>query len=341
VPNGAGVPRPGGRGTPARLLIFIAVVLATGCSSTRQDPAGNGPLVAWDGTEPPQLRPAPAAPAPPCQAGALKVDGAGFQFAPAISGGTGEVTLRNAGSAACRLTGRPDVRVIGAVPEPAQRQTPLPAESPAFPAVVPPDRALLSVPPGAAVTASVDWLNWCISPSATKPIAPKAIRLTLPSGTGSLDVDYNAVPACDSPEAPTTLGVRPFRPAPLPASTPWTTSVVQAAIQPLSGGRGQLTGRRGEEVRFAVELRNRSTAPIPFDRCPLVVEVLAPAGASEVHQLNCRAAGQLPATGSLRFEMRIRVPADAPPGSNGLFWELDPTGAGGPEAVSKIVVIAG
>ena len=65
-----------------------------------------------------------------------------------------------------------------------------------------------------------------------------------------------------------------------------------------------------------------------------------PAGWPEVYQLNCAAAGQLPAGGALRFEMRIQIPPDAPTGNNGLFWELDPTGAGGPEAVSRVVVAA-
>jgi len=313
-------------------------VLVAGCSA-RHEPSGDDRLVAWDGTVPPQLRPAVTAPAPPCPATALKVEGNGFQFAPAISGGTGQVTLRNAGSSACSLTGRPDVQAVGAIPAPAQRQAPLPAEPPTFPTVVPPDSALQSVLPGAAVTLAVDWRNWCVPPGSRTPVPPKAIRITLPGNAGSVDVAYNAVPPCDSPTAAATLGVRPFRPAPLPTTTPWTSSVVQATIQPVSGG-GQLTGRRGETVRFAVELRNPSTAAIPFERCPLVVELLAPAGAPEVHQLNCGAAGQLPAGDALRFEMRIQIPADAPTGNNGLFWELDPTGARGPEAVSHIVVAA-
>jgi len=38
--------------------------------------------------------------------------------------------------------------------------------------------------------------------------------------------------------------------------------------------------------------------------------------------------------------MRIQIPADAPAGNNGLFWELDPTGGQGPEAVSHIEVAA-
>jgi hypothetical protein len=184
----------------------------------------------------------------------------------------------------------------------------------------------------------VDWRNWCVPRSTAAPVPPRAIRVTLPDGGGALDVPYNAVPACEAPGTPSTLGVRPFQPAPLPASEPWTTAVLQAQIQPLSGGTGDVTGRRGQTARFAVQVRNPTATAIPFTRCPLLVELLAPAGRPEVHQLNCGAAGQLPAGGTLRFEMHIQVPADAPAGVNGLFWQLDPTGAKGPEATSRIVV---
>jgi hypothetical protein len=84
--------------------------------------------------------------------------------------------------------------------------------------------------------------------------------------------------------------------------------------------------------------RHRQRDLAQFDRCPLLIEMLAPAGRPEVHQLNCRAASPIQAAGSLRFEMRIQVPANAPAGANGLFWELDPTGAQGPQAVSRVVV---
>jgi hypothetical protein len=268
------------------------------------------------------------------------VVGTGLQFAPAVSGGTGEVTLRNLGPKACQLTGRPNVQIVDAMPAPRQQQEQLPAEPPAFPTVIPPDSALLAVAPGAAVSLDVDWRNWCVPQTSRTPVPPKAIRLTLPGSAGKIDVGYNAVPACDTPGAATTIGVRPFQPAPLPATKPWTSSIVQATIQPLSGGKGPLTGKRGETARFVVQIRNPSAAPISFERCPLVVEMLAPAGRPEVHQLNCLAAAQLPAGGSLRFEMRIPIPADAPAGNNGLFWELDPTGAQGPEATSRIVVAA-
>jgi hypothetical protein len=67
--------------------------------------------------------------------------------------------------------------------------------------------------------------------------------------------------------------------------------------------------------------------------------MLAPAGTSEVHQLRC-GPGAIEPGGTLGFEMRIAVPRTAPTGNNGLFWELDPTGAQGPEVVSRLVVKA-
>ncbi|HET6214356.1 MAG TPA: DUF4232 domain-containing protein [Micromonosporaceae bacterium] len=324
------------KGAPVLVGLGLVLVLA-GCSSG-PDPTGGVPLTPWDGTVPAQLQPATVAPAPLCRAAQLAVVGGGFQFTPAVSGGTGEVRVRNAGQSACRLTGRPEVQIVGAVPAPEQRQIPLPAQPPTFPTVVPPDSALLAVPPGGAAILGVDWRNWCVPRTAKTPVPPRAIRLTLPDGAGSIDVGYNAVPPCDAPGSATTVGVHPFQPTPLPATTPWTTSVVQATIEPLSGGKGDLAGERGEVVRFVVRISNPSATPISFEHCPLVVEMLAPAGQPEVYQLNCRAAGQLPAGGSLRFEMRIQIPMDAPAGNNGLFWELDPTGSHGPEAVSRIVV---
>ena len=303
------------------------MLVLTGCSTARHDV----PLVPWDDT----VMAAPSPAAAPCQAARLAATG--FQFTATASGGTGAASLRNTGPDACRLSGRPGVEVVGAVPAPSQRQLPLPADTPEFPTVVPPDSALSAVPPGGSVTVSVDWRNWCVPAGAPAPVPPRAIRLTLPDGGGAVEVPYNAVPPCETPGDPSTLGVRPFQPAPLPSSPPWTVTGLRATIQPLTGNAG-LTGTRGGTVRFAVLLQNPSSAPVPFDHCPLVVEMLAPAGRPEAHQLNCRAAGVLPAGGALRFEMRVPVPADAPDGANGLFWELDPTGSQGPQVTARVTV---
>ena len=321
------------------LIALLIAALLVGCTSSGAPaPGDTARLVPWDAAVPAQLQARSVAPATPCRAAQLRLVGSGFTFAPSLAGGMGSVAVRNAGPAPCRLTGRPGIRLVGAVPSPRQRATPLPAQAPEFPKLTPPDSTLLALPPGGVATLSVDWRNWCIPSSEGKqPEPPRAIRISLPGGRGSIDADYNAVPQCEASNRPSTLGVRPWQPAPLPTTPPWSSTVVTAKIEPLHGS-GPITGRRGATVRYAVRLQNPGTAPVTFERCPLVAEMLAPAGAPEGHQLNCAAAGVLAPKGAVRLEMRIRVPDTAPTGPNGLFWELDPTGAQGPEAVGRIVV---
>ena len=325
------------------VLLGALVVLVAGCTGggggKLDSPAG---LVPWTSAKPTQLAAKPVKAAAPCRASNLRVVGAGLLFTPAVTGGTGRLTLRNAGAHACRLTGRPSVRAVGAVPSPRQDQEPLPPEPATFPDVIPPDTALLAVPKNGTATLDVAWRNWCVpvAKSATKPVPPRVILVTLPGGRGGVEVGYNAVPSCDSPHQPATIGVRPFQPSPLRVAKPWTSGTVQATIQSPHGAKAALSGKRGQVVTFVVVLHNASSLTVRFNRCPLVVEMLAPAGRLEVHQLNCRAAGSLAPGASRSFEMRIKIPADAPTGANGLFWELDPLGARGPEAVSRIMVAA-
>lgn len=331
----------------ALLTIGSVAGLSAGCSSPHHGgrPRTTGVeqpvhVIAWDGSVPSILRPRGNAPARPCRAAELRVVGAGFVFSPGVAGGTGSVTLRNAGRVACRLTGRPLVRLVGAPKQPPQRQLNLSAQPAAFPQVLPPESTLLALPPAGTATLSIDWRNWCVPGAGQTPkavVPPQAVRVTLPGGLGSLDVAYNAVPACDSPGQPSTVGVRPFQPAPLHAPA-WTTAALRATIAPLPGAPIRLAGRRGQVARFAIRLENASRQVVRFDRCPLLVETLEPAGAPEVHQLNCRDATPIAPGSWLAFEMRIRVPPNAPLGNNGLFWELDPTGAEGPQVVSGLVV---
>jgi hypothetical protein len=323
------------------VLVLLGLIVATGCSRPSIAHARPVRVVAWDDAVPGQIGARPVPPAAPCRASQLRVAGTGFQFVPGVVGGTGAIALRNTGPGPCRLTGRPAVSLVGAPRAPAQRDVALPAQVPSFPEVDEPAAMLLALPSGATGTLSINWSNWCV-PGATrsaKPqVPPSAVRISLGAGRGSLDVNYNAVPDCDTPGQPSTIGVRPFAPSPLPSTQPWTTANVKATIQPIDGGGARLTGKRGQIARFAVRLANTSATELRFHRCPLVVEDLAPSGPPEVHQLNCRSAGSIPSGGSLVFAMQIHVPASAPRGKNGLFWELDPTGAQYPEAVSGLIV---
>ncbi len=301
------------------------------------------PLIRWTDEPVPELAVPETAPAPRCRAAQLRPEGRGFTFAAAIAGAVGSAALRNVGTAPCRLTGRPVVRFVGAPRAPVQRQVPLPPQQPSFPRLLRPTASLLSIPPGGAASLGIEWRNWCVpnARAATKPLVPpKFVRVTLPAAGGSLDVAYNAVTSCEHPEDPSTIGVRPFQPPVLQNRKAWTTRILSAKVLTLRGQAVPLHARRGRILRYSVALRNESREPVAFGTCPFAVELLAPAGKAEAHRLNCAAAHPLAPHGTLRFEMRIRIPAGAPPGPNGLFWELDPLGAQSPEVVSRVIVHA-
>jgi hypothetical protein len=318
-------------------------VIAAGCGggNEHRKPVSVTPLVGWADSAVPELQAPDVALAPPCRASQLRAAKPGFVFQATASGGAGSVELRNAGDAACSLSGRPAVRFVGARRAPRQQQVELPPQGAQFPQVLRPQGWLRSIPPGGSASLSIDWRNWCVpgAGSAKRPLEPPdAVRVTLPAGRGSLDVDYNAVTTCERPEDPSTIGIRPFQPPPLPSGQPSTDATLTAKISALDGTGTTLHARRGQVLRYSVALRNEGSASAGFQRCPLVAQFLAPAGTVDAHPLNCKAAKPIAPRASQRFEMRLKVPANAPEGANGLFWELDPLGARTPQAVARVIV---
>jgi hypothetical protein len=290
---------------------------------------------------PVDLRVPHGAVARPCRASDVRFQGNGFIFQATVVGAAASLQLRNNGTRACRLTGRPVVRFVGAPKAPPQRQVALPLRARQFPQILRPAATLRALTPGAEATLSITWSNWCVPGAAgsTRPqLPPRAVHVTLPDGGGSLDVPYNAVTSCTRPGAPSTIGVRPLQPAGLPNGRPWTTEPLSAKVLTLGGTAGLLHGVRGSVLRYSVLLHNESTDTLSFTRCPLVAEMLAPNGTVEAHQLNCAGSNHVRPGGAIRFEMRLHVPTDAPLGANGLFWEMDPLGAQAPEVVSRVIV---
>jgi hypothetical protein len=152
-------------------------------------------------------------------------------------------------------------------------------------------------------------------------------------------VDYNAIVPCDQQGRPSLIGVHPFAPEPVTASRGFTDTPMTASAHPLDGGSGTLRARRGQVLKFAIALRNAArSGTVSFERCPLVAEKFAPVGGTEAHQLNCAKAAPIPPHGTEWFEMQVKVPEDAPLGSNGLFWRLDPAGEFAPQVVTRVVV---
>jgi hypothetical protein len=313
------------------LVSLLAVVAGCSSSSKKVKPAPIGPAVPWTSAQPPVI--ADRAPAAiPCRGTDLAVERQ-VTFVPMLNGGIALVTIRNTGSHTCRLAGRPGVRFVKKG-GPKQVQKPVPPTPSDFPEVTYPASALGALRPGESGALTITWENWCDPAIPGKPhVPPSAVRITLPDGRGSLDADYNAVPQCLDPSKPTTIGVSNFQPSLIPQGHAWSRVLLRASIpnQPVHGKPGGI-------LRFRVVLRNISRTTARFDRCPAYVEQLAPSGRPVVYDLNCQAAHPIKPGKSLAFAIQIHVPATAPVGANGLFWELDPLGAQGPQVHARVII---
>jgi hypothetical protein len=316
-----------------RTIPLALLLVAAGCSSGSKHDAQPvaGPAVPWTAATPAQVAERPAV-SRACRAGDLKVQGR-VRFVPRLDGGIALPTIRNTSEHACRLTGRPRVTFVKQG-GPVQIDRPVPPTPSNFPEVTYPESSLLGLRPGETAALTITWDNWCDPIVKGKPhVPPSALRITLPSGRGRLDADYNAVPPCVDPTAPTTIGVSRFQVSLVPSGKPWSSAFLQASVpgQPVHAQRGGV-------LRFRVVLKNRSRTTARFSRCPAYIQQLAPAGRVEAYRLNCEAAHPIRPGKSLAFAMRLRVPKNAPLGANGLFWELDPFGAGAPEVHARVTI---
>jgi hypothetical protein len=287
--------------------------------------------VPWTSARPPQLATRTAV-SRRCLAADLRLPDQ-VHFAPQADGGIALVPLLNTSRHACRLTGRPQVSFVHAVP-PTQVQKSIRPTETTFPEVANPRSNLLALRPGEVGAVTVSWDNWCDPQIPGKRrVPPRSIRITLPGRGGSLETDYNAVVQCLDPSRPSTIGVSAFQPTPIPPGRRWTDAFVGASIpdQPLRA-------RRGGVLQFRVALKNLSQTPARFGRCPAYIEQLAPAGGPEVYSLNCQAAHPIAPGKTAVFAMRVPVPRNAPLGHNGLFWLLDPFGGQGPELNVRVNV---
>ncbi len=319
----------------ATLPIAVTLVLAltAGCDSgsKQQRQAAAGPAVPWVASVPPQLAArAPAKTA--CRSSQLAIPGQ-VKFIARLQGGIALVTIRNTGKHACRLTGRPEVRLVKRG-GPKQAQRPIPPTPSNFPEVTYPESSLLALRRGEAGAVTISWENWCDPVVEGVPhVPPSALRIVLPSGRGHLDADYNAVPPCLDPNLPSTIRVSRFQPTLVPSGRFFSDAFLQGSVpgQPVHGRRGRL-------LRFRVVLKNRSHTTATFERCPAYIAQLAPSGRVEANQLNCTAAGPIAPGKSEAFAMRLRVPNNAPLGANGLFWELDPFGSHNPQLHARVTI---
>ena len=260
--------------------------------------------------------------APPCRLAQLRVGGAdpraGVFFNGAGGSLVGSVSFRNTGPP-CSLLGRPRVRLLARA---RQLEKPLAHEGRA-PDVLPPPFSVRALPTGRSASVEIWWSNWC------GPI-PAAVAVTLPRG-GMVRLPVRAAARCDAPQSPSTLSVGTFVPV-VPQPKESTRLPFRVGFD-----RTAYRATAGTVLRFRVTLRNTSRHAFRFDRCPLYYEQLGPA--REIHVLNCRGLGALPAGAARTFAMELRLPRTLRRGRQGLFWELGlgtylPQSAGAPALVS-------
>jgi hypothetical protein len=314
------------------IALVILTALVAGCGSGGKKPAAAvAPAVPWIAKTPAEV--AVRTPvATWCRAANLKPP-TEVKFVPNVQGGIALVAIRNTGTRTCRLTGRPLVTFVKKG-GPVQVERAIPTTPSVFPEVTYPASALLALRPGESGDVTITWDNWCDPVIPGKPhLPPSAIRITLPGGRGNVDTDYNAVPPCIDPNAPTTIGVSTFQPNLVPQGRPWTDAFLGASVpgQPVHA-------RRGGILRYRVVLRNRSKTAARLDRCPAYAQQLVPRGRVEVYELNCGGVRQIGPGKSLAFAMQVRVPPSSPVGPNGLFWELDPFGGRAPQVHAKVTI---
>jgi hypothetical protein len=314
------------------VLVVLPACLAA-CSSGHKQKASPplGPAVPWVSSRPALFEPrAPVARV--CHAADLRVPGQ-VKFVPRLQGGIALVQLRNRSKHACRLMGRPRVRLVKQG-GPVQVDRPVPPTTAEFPDAPYPPSVLGDLRPGEAAAVTITWDNWCDRKiPGKKRLPPSAVRITLPAGRGHVDADYNAVVPCLDPASPSSIGVSVFQPSLVPQQRPWSNAPLIASVpgQPVHG-------RRGSVLHYRVVLKNYSSSTVRFDRCPPYIQQLAPAGKVDVHTLNCRGAHPVGPRKTIAFAMQIRIPKSSPLGANGLFWELDPYGARSPQAHVRVVV---
>lgn len=130
-----------------------------------------------------------------CSAHSLRVHG-GRQGE--SQGAHGDIVVTNIGEQPCQLTGNPDVELLSTKDNAPLAVVAVPASTAGKPVVL---------QPSASASLAVYWSNWCHGPPG-----PLRVQLTLAPGniiTGPFDgpPDYDFVPDCINPRAPSTIQV--------------------------------------------------------------------------------------------------------------------------------------
>jgi len=81
----------------------------------------------------------------------------------------------------------------------------------------------------------------------------------------------------------------------------------------------------GGTLTYVVTLTNPTASPARINRCPGYIETATGKGINIVQTkaLNCDRVGEIPASGQVRYQMRMHIPNTTPSGAAVVTWTLD------------------
>jgi hypothetical protein len=312
-------------------LGFLAVVA---CGGTEAEPSSSGSVpwlaLASSNVYPAAPTPTPTPPVPipsgtpPCKAAQL--EGALLGQSAATGHTITPVYLRNKGSAPCYLAGYADLRILDGTGQELLVVTGAGGgqtffnDGPAVQVLMKPGTPQLQTPSPHTQASrgqsfvNVEWYDCRARHAAT-------MSIDLPQAGGNLripfDVQAPLSPICDA-SGMSRAGLQrgPFSPAGYTWPPEPRYLKVEIAIS------APATAKRDSTLVFTVTVKNVDSVDYRLDPCPDYVEILGAKLAVASYQLNCKPVRHIPADASVKFEMRLDVPATLSAGPSELTWAL-------------------
>jgi len=235
---------------------------------------------------------------------------------------TQEIRIANTGLEACHLPGFPTVQL-----QPTNEAPQTVGASEQAPEL---QSTRLELAPGEEIVVLLGTPGTCEAANRPERKVSKRLQLALPGG---------GLKTVDGVHVDTLCG----RATVMRFERVQSEANARAVAMKVGGAVSQLTGSisapdeasRGGLLRYTVTLSNPTASPVSLSACPSYTQSVWAKGKSSdtTLRLNCAAAGgQIPANGSVSFDMQVAVPAELAAGNGKLSWKLE----GGP-GVGKMI----
>jgi len=252
------------------------------------------------------------------------------------------IYLSNHGDTPCALSGTPQIvlktRSGGTLSLP-QKDMPAPwLPSPAIPALMSahsPDPQLYSQS-NSFGQASLMFALWDCPANPSLSV----FTIVLPRGGGLISLPANDIALSGGGECEGGNIVQRIEVSPFNGTEPQPTWIENSPLSVTVNLPNHI--RVGESLHYEVVLTNTSGAPFRFHDCPSYTEDASRQGRKNLanYQLNCSSVGWLAPNESASFAMVMDIPADMPPGTGPLRWQMR-SAYGGGQGGALLTVTAG